>query len=406
MNLRLVKNINYMVLAQAANYMMPLILIPYLVRTLGLAAFGDFSVSQSVISIGIIVVQFGFNIYVTKDIAERKKHGQAIDEIISVTFVLQIALATMLILIISGAYAVMPTRSLELSFWYSFAWLGQALFPVWYFQGSQYFKQLALLNFMLRGSTFILVLVYITREEDLIALPIIYSFSYLNVGLLACAIMWRRHVLCIPTVKELMGLMNGTKDVFFSNIASVSLMNMPIFFLSHQVSKEEVGAFSAILRVIYAIKGMLNSGFQVLVPTLISEVGRLNHKKLALQILLLLLMIVAATLAAKEPLLNLLYGRRTALSYNLEFTILLLSVIPGSLGTLYILVFATYYGEFVRRKQVFLMVCIVAALLYFPFIHLLNSLGAALVILICEIVLLILGIKIVLGNQRSREAFQ
>lgn len=175
-------------------------------------------------------------------------------------------------------------------------------------------------------------------------------------------------------------------------------MNMPIFFLSHQVSKEEVGAFSAILRVIYAIKGMLNSGFQVLVPTLISGVGRLNHKRIALRILLMLLMIVAAALAVKEPLLDLLYGQHAALDYDREFTILLLSVIPGSIGTLYVMVFATYYGEFVRRKQAFFMVCVVAALLYFPFIHLFNGLGAALVILICETVLLVLGIRIVSNN--------
>lgn len=401
MNLRLIQNINYMVLAQGANYAMPLVLIPYLVRTLGLAGFGDFSVAQSIINIGIIMVQFGFNIYVTKDIAEKIKHKQPIDEIISATFVLQITLAVALIAVASAVYAIVPVRAAQLSFWYSFAWLGQALFPVWYFQGSQRFKQLACFNFVLRASTFVLVLILIKREEQLLLLPMIYSFSYLSTGLLAGAVMWRRHALCIPSVKDLVALVNNTKDLFFSNIVSVSLMNMPVLFLNHQVSKEEVGAFAAILRVIYAVKGMLNSGFQVLIPALINGRDQLDHKRIVRKVLLIVLMIVAAALVVKEPFQAVLYGQHDALGYDLEFTVLLLSVIPGALATLFILVFTTHHGKFAERKRAFAQVFVVASLLYYPFIHLLNGLGAALVILMCETVLLVLGIRIVSNNGHS-----
>ncbi len=398
MNLRLAKNINYMVLAQAANYAMPLILIPYLVRTLGLGGFGEFSVAQSIINVGIIVVQFGFNIYVTKIIAEKIKHGQPIDEIISSTSVLQIALAMALIVAASAVYAVVPVRAAQLSFWYSFAWLGQALFPVWYFQGSQRFKQLAALSFMLRATAFVLVLLLIKREDQLLLLPMIYSFSYLIAGLFASAVMWRRHALRIPTAKGLAALANHTKDLFFSNIVSVSLMNMPVFFLNHQVSKEEVGTFAAILRVIYAIKGMLNSGFQVLIPALISERSQLNHRNIVLKVLLMLLLVVAVALMIREPFQIMLYGQHAALNYALEYSVLFVSVIPGALATLFLFVFATYHGKFTERKRAFSQVFVVASLLYYPFIHLLNGLGAALVILMCETVLLVLGIRIVSNN--------
>jgi len=402
MNLHLIKNINYMVMAQAANYVMPLILIPYLIRTIGLSGFGDFSIAQSIVNVGIIVVQFGFNIYVTKDIAEKKTLGRSIDDVVSSTFVFQIVLAAILILIVSLVYVAVPGRVAQLSFWYSFAWLGQALFPVWYFQGSQCFKQLASLNCMLRASTFVLVLLLIKREEHLMFVPMIYSFSYLSTGLLACAVMWRWHVLRIPKVIDLATLANCTKDVFVSNIVSVMLMNMPVFSLSHLVAKEEVGAFAAILRVIYAVKGMLNSGFQVLIPALISERSRLNHKSVVIKVLLIVSLIVAVALAIKEPFLALLYGPHAALNYDLEYSVLFVSVIPGSLATLFMFVFVTYHGEFTRRKQAFSGVMVVAALLYYPFIHLFNSLGAALVILISETILLVLGIRIVCHSNQTR----
>ena len=400
MNLRLVKNINYMVLAQAANYALPLLLIPYLVRTLGLGGFGDFSVAQSIISVGLILVQFGFNIYVTKDIAEKTAKGRAIDEVISATFSFQIVLAVVLMVLVSVVYAFHPGRVAQLSWWYSFAWLGQALFPVWYFQGTQSFKQLAGLNFALRASTFVLVLAFIKSEEHLLFLPMIYSFSYISTGVYACLIMWRRHGWHLPTVRELLALAINTKDVFVSSMVSVMLMNMPVFFLSHQVSKEEVGAFSAILRVIYAIKGMFNSGFQVLIPVLISERNRLDHRRIVLKVVLIVALIVTVAMLLKEPFLAVLYGQQAAFNNDLEYFVLCFSVIPGSLATLCVLVFATYYGDFTLRKRAFMWTLVITGVLYYPSIHLLNGLGAALTFLIGETTLLILGYRVVRNNNQ------
>lgn len=400
MNLHLAKNINYMVLAQAANYALPLLLIPYLVRTLGLGGFGDFSVAQSIISVGLILVQFGFNIYVTKDIAEKTAKGRAIDDVISATFSVQIILAVVLIVLASVVYAVHPVRVAQLSLWYSLAWLGQALFPVWYFQGTQSFKQLAGLNFSLRASTFVLVLAFIKSEEHLLFLPMIYSFSYISTGVYACLIMWRRHTWRLPTVWELRALVSNTKDVFVSSMVSVMLMNMPILFLSHQASKEEVGAFSAILRVIYAIKGMLNSGFQVLIPALVSERNRLDHRRIGLKVVLIVAPIVTVAMLLKEPFLAMLYGQQAAFNNDLGYFVLCFSVIPGSLATLYVLVFATYYGDFTLRKRAFMWTLVITGVLYYPSIYLLNGLGAALTFLIGEITLLIWGYRVVRNNNQ------
>jgi len=395
MNLRLLSNINYMVLAQAANYALPLVLIPYLVRTIGLAEFGAFSVAQSMIGVGIILVQFGFNIYVTKDIAEKNKNGQTIDSIISTTFIFQILISLILIVGAALVNAIAPTKTSQLTFLYSFALFGQALFPVWYFQGKQRFKQLALLNFFLRLSSFLLIFIFIKKQDDLIRLPIIYSFSFLSIGLISAVIMWKNHFFHMPSTSALANLANQTKDLFFSNVVSVLLMNIPIFYMNHLSTKEEVGTFSAILRVIYALRGLINSSFQVLLPTLISEQDKLNHKGIVTKLLLLLLLICFVGLIAKEPFLTLLYGQHTALSYNGQYEVLLLSVIPGSLATLFNFVFASYYGQFKRRKHNFLRAFVVASILFYPFILVLNGLGAAMVILICDTILLILGSRII-----------
>lgn len=370
MNIRLLKNINYMVLAQLANYAMPLLLIPYLIRAIGIYSFGEFSVAQAIINVGIIVVQFGFNIYITKHIAEKIKQHQTIDSLISTAFILQIIIACCLISLMAIVNWQYQEKTTQFMLLYSFAWLGQALFPIWYFQGVQQFKQLAVFNFLLRLSTFICILLWVKQEGHFFRVAIIYSFSYLSIGFMASFVMWRRYTFYWPEFKQLSILLNSTKGLFFSNIISVLLMNLPIFFLNQMVSKNEVGAFSAILRVVYAVKGLLGSSFQVLIPLFISSNKKLNVKKVVSIVLLLLLVIAQVLLWGKVPLISLLYGsKEQLLNINQQYIVLVLSIVPGGLGTLFVFVFATYYGRFYIRSHVFIRVLVVAVLLYYPSIH-------------------------------------
>jgi len=396
MNIQLLKNINYMVLAQLANYAMPLLLVPYLIRVLGIYSFGEFSVAQAVINVGIIIVQFGFNIYMTKHIAEKIKQQQTINSLISTAFILQLAIACCLIAIMAIINWQYQEKITQFMLLYSFVWLGQAMFPIWYFQGLQQFKQLAVINFLLRFITFICIILWVKHTDHFFRVAAVYVFSYLSIGLLVSFIIWRRYTFCWPEFKQVRALLNNTKGLFFSNIISVILINLPVFCLNQIVSKSEVGAFSAILRVVYAVKGLLGTSFQVLIPSFINDSKKVNTKKVVSIVLLILLVIVQVLLWGKEPLLSLLYGsKELLLDINQQYIILILSIIPGGLGTLFVFVFATYYGRFYIRGHVFIRVLVVAALLYYPSIQFFGGLGAALVILLNDILLCLLGRRVI-----------
>ena len=63
----IVKNYVALLFIQGANFILPLIILPYLVRVLGSEKYGLVMIAQSVALFLTIVVDFGFNISATND---------------------------------------------------------------------------------------------------------------------------------------------------------------------------------------------------------------------------------------------------------------------------------------------------------------------------------------------------
>ncbi len=74
------KNYLYLLMIQGANFILPLITIPYLVRTLGVNKFGIVMVAQSFAILLTIVTEFGLDMSATRQVAlikdDKKKVSQ------------------------------------------------------------------------------------------------------------------------------------------------------------------------------------------------------------------------------------------------------------------------------------------------------------------------------------------
>jgi polysaccharide transporter, PST family len=69
-NKLLAKNIIFMLLWQGSNYLVPLITLPYLARTLGAQAFGDVALSFAVVTYFMLVSDWGFGWTATQQISK------------------------------------------------------------------------------------------------------------------------------------------------------------------------------------------------------------------------------------------------------------------------------------------------------------------------------------------------
>ena len=82
---------NYISLSflQAANYILPLLVLPLLVRTLGTEKFGLVMFAQAFITFFNIIVDFGFNLSATREVSINKNNPSELKSIFSSVLIIK-----------------------------------------------------------------------------------------------------------------------------------------------------------------------------------------------------------------------------------------------------------------------------------------------------------------------------
>src|SRR5665647_1393730 len=75
------KNFSYLFLLQNINYIIPLLLLPYLTRVLGADNFGKIAFAQAFITYFSILTEFGFGTSAVQEIVKVRKDKDALSKV-------------------------------------------------------------------------------------------------------------------------------------------------------------------------------------------------------------------------------------------------------------------------------------------------------------------------------------
>ncbi len=122
---------------QFSRKLLPLIGIPYLARTLGPAGWGTVAFVGALAELIVLLIEFGFNLSATREIARERDSKSACSEIMAGVLGAQIALALLGVAIALAISNWIPLlhehpRLLATGLFYAVA---QGLLPLWFFQG-------------------------------------------------------------------------------------------------------------------------------------------------------------------------------------------------------------------------------------------------------------------------------
>lgn len=271
-NKNILNNIFSLLILQGSKYIIPLILLPYLVRTLGIQTFGLLAFITATINILRGFVSYGFDYSGTKQISLERENKKKLSEIFtSIIFAkLFISIIAFFILFILSIFV----NKIDTNFLiFVFAFLiifGEVIFPTWFFQGIEEMKIITYLTILYKTIYLLLVITLVKNESDLYLVLLLDSIGSILIGLYSLFYVKKNYniTLTIPKIRNVFFQLKNGWHIFLSRITVVLYSTFNTFLLGVLVSNELVGFYSLAEKIYMAIRGLLNPIVQAFFPFL------------------------------------------------------------------------------------------------------------------------------------------
>ncbi len=256
----LFENLSALYSLQFVNYLLPLFLLPYLIRVLQEQAFGVLSFSQALNQYFIILTDYGFDLTATQKISLHRKNQQQVSRIFWGVLTLKILLLFLsfciLLLLLSFWGKLSDNRTVYLAAFLMV--VGQVLFPVWFFQGLEKMRVIPALLVSSRFLATLAIFIFVKEKSDLFLAVLIQSSGWVLSGVIGLAIALKTNSLhfALPRFKELKNLLREGGYVFLSQLSSTLLSNTHILLLGVFTNFETVGIFAIGEKIIRAVSGL------------------------------------------------------------------------------------------------------------------------------------------------------
>jgi len=256
---------------QATNFILPLLTIPYVIITVGEVRFGIITFAQSFFSYLLYIVDYGFNITITRDITLRKDDKSYLNRVVSDVLTIKIILICLSGILTFVGVSAIPKFQAEASvyYWGFLLVVGQAFVPLWFYQGIEKMQYLTYANVLGKAFFTFLIFVLVKEPDDYIYILPLYALGNLLSGIFA--VFWMFHHFGVswlkPTKQSVMTQLKASWYPFVSNFSINSYINANILILGFLTNDVLVGYYSIADRLISALKQLLVVFFQATYPT-------------------------------------------------------------------------------------------------------------------------------------------
>ena len=255
---------------QGADYILPFLTVPYLTRVLGPSRYGLIGFAAALINYFAILTGYGFNLSATREISLKRDDRERVTRIFSSIMIIKAGLlAASLILLLVIVYSFDKFRADAAVYLISFGLVaGNALFPVWLFQGMERMKYITYINLTGRIALAAAIFIFVSGENGHVVYVILSSATSVLVGIasLICALRVFKIRFVLPSFGEIRKELVEGWYVFISSISIVLYTSSTTFILGLFTNNTVVGYFTGADKIRQAIQGIFNPVFQTLYP--------------------------------------------------------------------------------------------------------------------------------------------
>jgi O-antigen/teichoic acid export membrane protein len=264
------RNVSALFILQAGAYLIPLLVLPWLTRTLGVNAFGQLSFITALVAYCILLVEWGFGLSATRQVAIFRDDKFARSKVFWDTIFARLTLSLMCLFVLIGFLVLAPRFNNLKAFLFLayFGVMGSVISPAFYYQGMERLGKTSLINLFVRLLSVPCIFIFVTEKSDIgIAIGIQAGFVLLAAAVnFAVLLLSKELVWVAPSSEKIFQSLRDGWPLFLST-ASISLYtNSSAVILGLVSGSVAVAYFSAAQTIIRAGQGLYGPISQAFFP--------------------------------------------------------------------------------------------------------------------------------------------
>lgn len=392
----------YLIVLQGLNYIIPLLVFPYLMVTLGSEKFGYIGFSLSVVQYLMLIVDFGFNLTATKKISLARNNQSELNEIFWSTIWSKISLliiCSLILLFFSFGIPRFAIYSSTLLIMFSMV-IANTFSLVWLFQGLGKIRLISIINTISKLLILPLTFWFVKSSDDYQKAALIQSLVYVLSSTLTIGLLINKRYVSLKINISKHKIISAIKDAYpvFLTMAATSLYTtMFVIILGYFSSSQEVGKYTAIEKIIRGIAYLIFIPMSQSFYPKISSMSAASTDKAKHLVKTIAVIVMFATLFLSlilffnagiiTSILGKDYNNATDILQIMSFIPIFISV-GGILGQLGLLAIGNEHNK-KQFQKVYFCAGAIALLLMFTLIPLYNAKGTAWALFITEFTVLV-----------------
>ncbi|EKO3767283.1 flippase [Vibrio metschnikovii] len=401
----ILKNITSLFGIQIASYIIPLITLPYLIRVLGVEGYGYLGFSLAIIQYALLFINYGFDLSATNSIAKVKNDKKKVSEIfwnilcirvlacaVSFVFILLLAIISETV---KDIFPILQATIVLV--------LGTAIFPQWLFQGKEQLGLVSVVRVFAQSLSVPLLFFLVNSKDDIWVATVIGGLPTMVVAIYSLYLIKKRKwvVYVRPSWMVIKLQLHDGWHVFISTTA-ISLyttgVTVILGFISGPIS---VGYFVAAEKLIKAVLGLYNTISRAFYPRVSSMVEASKDQAKDLVFKLGRLLVAIALVCSVFVFVLADFGVSLIFGSNHDTTadiLKIFSILPVvvSLSNVFGVQILIPFGFKREFSKILLISGLASLLILFPMVLLYDEYGAAISVVITELLVTVLMIYTVI----------
>ena len=267
----MLKNSFYLYISHFSDYLFSILILPFIARILGPNELGQVVLAQTFGLLILIIMEFGFSLTATREVAILKNKKEALDKYLGRVFLFKLLLIPAVIVLSSVLIKIFSVKN-DYIFIVLIGSIFQGMVPVWFFQGIERLKIVAFSKIFFRAIGFIIIFIFINDEQD--GWVVLISHTITSVLIFTYFIYKMLKIvgkIKLSKFKDLNIIWNNSAWVFLVSIIPVIFQNSAAFILELKLNSLQLGLYFGSFKIYRSLNTLYGPIGQAVYPRLISS---------------------------------------------------------------------------------------------------------------------------------------